>query len=83
VEIKIEIYSKPECSLCNKAKAVIEKVKNQYLISVSEIDISKDPILFEKYKEKIPVIFINSKQEFIYKIPEITLRKKLFFLSSG
>lgn len=77
MEIQIEIYSKPNCSLCDKAKAVIEKIKNEYPIKVSEIDISKDPVLFEKYKEKIPVVFINGKQAFACKVHEITLKKKL------
>ncbi len=77
MDIKIEIYSKPDCSLCDKAKTVIEKVKIQRPITISEIDISKTPTLLEKYKEKIPVIFINGKQAFIYKVHETTLRKKL------
>ena len=81
VDIKIEIYSKPDCSLCDKAKTVIEKVKSQRPLTISEIDISKDPILFEKYKEKIPVIFINGKQAFVYKVHETVLRKKLDILS--
>lgn len=79
-QIHIDIYSKPECSLCDKAKAVIEKAKSRYPITISETDISNNPVLFEKYKEKIPVIFINSKQAFVYKVHEITLIKKLNIL---
>ncbi len=82
MEIQIEIYSKPNCSLCDKAKAVIEKIKSERAITISEIDISKDPVLFEKYKEKIPVVFINGKQAFVYKIHETTLRKKLDIFSN-
>ena len=82
MEVHIEIYSKPGCSLCDKAKSIIEKVKIQRPITISEIDISKDPILFEKYKEKIPVIFINGKKSFVYKVHEVTLKKKLNALCS-
>ncbi len=80
--IRIDIYSKPECSLCDKAKAVIKKFKNKYPLTISEIDISSDPVLFGKYKEKIPVIFINGRQAFVYKVHEITLKKKLDILSN-
>ena len=79
--IQIDIYSKPACSLRDKAKAVIEKVKDIYPVAISEIDISKDPVLNKKYKEKIPVIFINNKQAFVYKVHEVTLKKKLDMLS--
>lgn len=83
VKIKIDIYSKPDCSLCDEAKAAIEKVKNQFPVTISEVDISKDPLLFEKYKEKIPAIFINNKLAFVYKINGITLKKKLNMLLTG
>lgn len=77
MEIKIEIYSKRGCHLCDKAKAVIEKVKDKYPITISEIDISNNPALLKKYKEKIPVVFINNRQAFVYKVHEVTLTKKL------
>ena len=41
------------------------------------IDIEFIPNLFEKYKEKKPVVRINGKENFVYKVNEITLRKKL------
>ena len=41
------------------------------------IDIESNSDLFEKYKEKIPVVLINGKENFVYKVHEITLRKKL------
>ena len=40
-------------------------------------DIESDLELFERYKEKIPVVLINGKESFVYKVHPITLRKKL------
>ena len=45
--------------------------------TLTMIDIESNLDLFEKYKEKIPVVRINGKENFVYKVNEITLRKKL------
>lgn len=75
--ITIEIMTKKDCSLCDIAKAVVEKVLPDYPAQMILTDIESDPELFERYKEKIPVGLINGKESFIYKVHEITLRKKL------
>lgn len=67
-KIKIDIYSKEDCSLCEVAKVEILKFKPKYNFQFNEIDITKDSELFEKYKYEIPVIFINKKKLFKYKV---------------
>ncbi|KAA3600101.1 MAG: glutaredoxin family protein [Calditrichaeota bacterium] len=66
--IKIDIYSKEDCSLCEVAKAEILKFKGKYNFQINEIDITKDSEIFEKFKYEIPVIFVNGKKLFKYKV---------------
>ena len=40
-------------------------------------DIESDPTLYEKFKERIPVLKINGIESFVYKTNETTLRHKL------
>ena len=75
--ITIEILTKKDCSLCDKAKAVVEKVLPDFPAKMVLTDIESDPELFDRYKDKIPVALINGKEIFTYKVHEITLRKKL------
>ena len=75
--ITIEILTKSDCSLCDEAKAVVEGVIPDYPVELKMVDIESDPQLFERYKEKIPVVLINGKESFLYKVHPITLRKKL------
>lgn len=75
--VKVEIYSKKDCHLCEVAKAVLLKAKQKYPIQITEIDISLDYELFEKYKEQIPVVFINGRKAFKFKIDEKELLKKI------
>lgn len=73
----VVIYSKPECCLCDKAKAILFKVQAEIPFILEEVDISKDQALFEKYQYVIPVVAINGRDLFVSKISEFRLCKAL------
>ena len=75
--ITIEILTKKDCSLCDTAKEIVEKVLPDFPAELKLTDIESSTSLFETYKEKIPVVRINGEESFVYKVHEITLRKKL------
>ena len=75
--ITVEVMTKPGCCLCDDAKEVIEQVIPDFPAELKMIDIESDPELFERYKEKIPVVLINGKENFVYKVHPVTFRKKL------
>ena len=77
MHIQIDILTKKDCALCDDAKEVVERVLPDFPATLKMIDIESYSDLFEKYKEKIPVVRINGKEGFVYKVHEITLRKKL------
>ena len=69
--------TKKDCCLCDTAKETVEKVLQDYPAKLVLTDIESSPELFERYKEKIPVILINGQESFKFKTHETTLRKKL------
>ncbi len=75
--ITIEIMTKSGCCLCDDAREIIEQVIVGIPAEIKMTDIASDPELLERYKEKIPVVLINGKESFVYKVHPITLRKKL------
>jgi glutaredoxin len=75
--ITIEVMTKKDCCLCDDAKAIIEQVIAEMPAELKMTDIESDPELFERYKEKIPVVLINGDESFVYKVHPVTLRKKL------
>ena len=77
MQIQIEILTKKDCGLCVDAKEIVERVLPDFPVTLKMIDIESNSDLFEKYKEKIPVVLINGKENFVYKVNEITFRKKL------
>ena len=75
--ITIEVMTKKDCCLCDDTKAIIEQVIAKFPAKLKMTDIETDSELFERYKEKIPVVLINGEESFVYKVHPITLRKKL------
>jgi len=75
--IAIEIMTKKDCCLCDDAKEIIKQVIAGIPAELKMIDIESDPVLFERYQEKIPVVLINGEESFVYKVHPVTLRKKL------
>ena len=76
-EIVIEILTKKDCCLCDKIKEIANKVLPDYPARLIITDIESDPILYEKFKERIPVLKINDIESFVYKAHETSLRRKL------
>jgi len=75
--ITIEVMTKKDCSLCDDAKEIIQQVIAELPAELKMTDIESDLELFERYKEKIPVVLINGEESFLYKVHPVTLRKKL------
>ncbi|MCH8020040.1 glutaredoxin family protein [candidate division KSB1 bacterium] len=81
-EIKVEIYSKSDCHLCDEAKSVLSKVQQEIPFDFFEVDITSNRELFTEYKEQIPVVFICGKKAFKFRVNEKELRKRLLAVSS-
>ena len=77
----VEIYSKPDCSLCDDAKAVLEQVRRRIPFELKEINIESDPALFEKYRYDIPVVYVDGHKAFKHRLTAADLEKRL--LRSG
>lgn len=76
-KVAVEIFTKDDCSLCVDAKAVILKVQKRIPFELKETDIKNNRDLFEAFKEQIPVVFINGRKSFKFRVDEAALEKKL------
>ena len=75
--IVLEILTKSDCCLCEDIKKIVTRVILDYPAKLVMTDIESDPALYEKFKERIPVLKINGIESFVYKTNETTLRHKL------
>ena len=74
---EVVLYTREACSLCKTARAVILAVKREVEFTFREVDIDGDPELFEEHKHDIPVIEIDGRRAFKYRVDADTLRKRL------
>lgn len=68
------VYSRPECLLCEEAVEVLNQYRHWIPIP-SEVNITEDPELLERYRESIPVIVIDGRKRFQGNVNEVLLRR--------
>ncbi len=73
----LTLYSRPGCHLCEDMKAVVEPVTHELGWAIEEVDISGDPALEAEFGMEIPVLFVNGRKAFKYRVDTRELRRRL------
>ena len=58
----VTLYGKPGCHLCEEAREVVDRVRQQHPFELDEVDITLDPALEAQYRERIPVVAIDGQE---------------------
>jgi glutaredoxin len=75
--LKVTIYSKSGCHLCEIAEERILNVRKRIPFEVEYIDIEGSEDLMRRYGERIPVVCIDGEEVFVYRVSEKLLEKQL------
>ena len=75
--LEVVVYSKPDCCLCDEVKSLLRKLAASHRFAWREINILDDPEIYEKFKDEIPVIFIDGRRAFKYRIDEKEFVRRL------
>ena len=75
--IALTLYSRPECCLCEDMKAVLAQVRQEIPFHLEEINISGNPDLEERFGQEIPVLLVNGRKAFKYRLTAGELRRRL------
>ena len=65
------------CHLCERARATVEGVRAEVPFELDEVDITGDPELEARYRERLPVLEIDGRAAFVYHVPAEALRREL------
>lgn len=74
---QLTLYSRKDCCLCEEMKGVVKQVAGRLPLEMEEIDVDSAPDLQEKYGNEVPVLFIDGRKAFKYRVTEAELRKRL------
>jgi len=74
---EVVLYSKPDCCLCDEVKSLLRELAFSHRFEWREINILGEPATYEKFKDEIPVVFIDGKKAFKYRIDEKEFVRRL------
>ena len=74
---EVVLYSKSNCSLCDKMKAEMARAGCDDLYTLRAVDIESDPELFARYRYDIPVLCINGVEAFKHRLTAADFRERL------
>jgi len=74
---RLTLYSRRDCCLCDEMKAVIKAVGAKIAVDIEEIDVDTSAQLQEQFGSEVPVLFIDGRKAFKYRLTAASLAKKL------
>jgi glutaredoxin len=75
--MKVDIYSKPSCSLCDEAIDVVERVRARIPFELRIISILEDPAAMMAWRYDIPVVVIDGEPAFKHRVDEAAFEARL------
>jgi glutaredoxin len=73
----VTFYTRPDCHLCEEARAAIAPVLAEFGAVLREVNIEEDPLLKERYAWDIPVIFIGARKVAKHRVNTALFRRQL------
>ncbi len=74
---EVIVYSRKGCHLCEIVKESLVKLQKRGSFTWREIDVDSDPEIRRLYNDEVPVVFINGRKAFKYRMDEQEFLRKL------
>ena len=76
---KVTFFSKPECTLCDAAFYVLERVRRDIPFTLEKVNIGAtgQERWFAAYRHEIPVVHLDGVEIFRHRVNERSLRELL------
>jgi glutaredoxin len=73
----VTLYGRPDCHLCDDARAALERVRATHPFRLDEVDIETDDALLKRYLERIPVVALDGEELFDLFVDEEALARTI------
>jgi len=83
MKLQLQIYTRRDCCLCEEMKNVIREAKAPFPITLDEIDVDSSAELQVLYGQEVPVLFINGRKAFKYRVTPRELQMRFEKEKSG
>ncbi|MBI3893310.1 MAG: glutaredoxin family protein [Candidatus Wallbacteria bacterium] len=75
--LEVVLYTRPDCCLCHEAKQVLETVRRRRPFELLEKNVDETPELASLYGQEIPVVLVEGRKAFKYRVDPIKLERLL------
>ena len=75
--IALTLYTRPGCHLCADMEHILRPVATELGCALEQVDISTDPALEARFGLESPVLLVNGRKAFKYRLTERELRRRL------
>lgn len=65
---EVIVYSRPGCHLCDVVREQLTQLQREADFQWREVDIDTDPELLREYNEEVPVIYVDGRKCFRYRL---------------
>jgi len=81
--VEVVLYTRAGCHLCDVAKAVVDEVRGRVAFALDIVDIDSDPALAARWNDEVPVVFVNGKKAFKYRVDAARFERMLLDRAGG
>jgi glutaredoxin len=74
---EVIVYSRKGCHLCEIVKESLTKLERRGGFRWQEVDVDADEQLRRQFTDEVPVVFINGRKAFKYRMDEQEFLRKL------
>jgi len=74
---RVVVYSRSECCLCDAALAEIEAARRVVDFAYAVVDVDSDPALAAAYGHEVPVVLVDGRKAFKYRVTSRELLRRL------
>jgi hypothetical protein len=74
---RLILYSRRDCCLCDEMKVVIAEVARAVPVELKVIDVDETAELSEKFGDEVPLLFIDGRKAFKYRVTKKELERHL------
>ena len=75
--MRLTLITRRDCHLCDEMAAVIDRVAPTFSAAVEVRDVDSDPDLRAQYTDEVPVLLIDGRKAFKYRMTARELERRL------
>lgn len=74
---RVVLLGRADCCLCDEALGAIEAARAEAPFDLEVVDVDGDPALAERFGEEVPVVLVDGRKAFKYRVTKAQLLRRL------